>query len=68
MTSFSSLSRNTTTYDEALALGRLTYLVTDEPCFILVGSASDETLILWEDTAFSTSSRNTTTFTAVARN
>jgi len=68
MTTFTEVAKNTTTFTVTPAVGGLSYLLTDVPDFILVGSAEDETLILWDNTSFTSPTRNTTTFTAVTRN
>jgi hypothetical protein len=68
MTTYSDVARNSTDYTDAPAVGRLSYLLTDTPDFILVGTDEDETLILWDTTEFSDVARNTTTYSDVVRN
>lgn len=68
MTTYNSINKNSTVYADSLALGTITYLVTDAPAFVLVGSAEDETLILWDSTSYSTTAKNATTFTDISKN
>lgn len=49
MTSWTPAIKNTATWETQSELGTLAYLLTDALDYILVGSAEDETLILWGD-------------------
>ena len=56
--SFANQSKNSATFANQNNLGVLSYLVTDAPDFVLVGSAEADTLILWGDTAYTNLTKN----------
>lgn len=58
MTTWTNLTKNTSTHTNQLNLGRINYLLTDALDYILVGADEDETLILWGDTTWTNLTKN----------
>lgn len=58
MATFTNLVRNVATFTKRTVSGAIGYLLTDNSDFILVGSASDETLILHEAISWTNQTKN----------
>ena len=54
----SNLSRNNVTFSAGDNVGKLSYLTTDTPDFILVGATETDYLILWGDFTMTAETRN----------
>jgi len=65
---FTNQSKNTATFTNQFPEGGIWYLLTDALDLILVGSASDETLILAEASSFTNQTKNTAIFTNQIKN
>lgn len=58
MATFTKLVRNVATFTKRTIAGGIAYLLTDDSSNILVGSASDEVLILSEAIAWTNQTKN----------